>query len=98
MARPKNESAITKSRAMNQFCCQNGNSRRFLGGASLFGADADVEDEVEVEVVEKGLLRETNCSPEEATVYALREKSLNIREKTKLRRSALGFLTISSSG
>ena len=59
--RPKKARAMTKSKAMNQFCCQKGISVSLYTILVAIGCDHDCDDE-------EGFLLERDCWPEEATV------------------------------
>ena len=58
---------MTMSNAMNQFCCQKGNSDTEFLLASLYTIRVGPEAVVEVEE-EEGFLRDRLCDPEEATI------------------------------
>lgn len=84
-ARPKNPRAITKSNAMNQFCCQNGNSDSDDLFDSLYTIRVD-PDVCEGDDEEEGFLRDTLWDPEEATVRPeLLSRSENIQKERQFK-------------
>jgi hypothetical protein len=64
--RPRKARAMTKSKAINQFCCQKGINDSLYTILVAVGCDLGDDDEEEEE--EAGFLRERGCWAEEATV------------------------------
>lgn len=69
--RPKKARAMTKSKAINQFCCQKGINDSLYTILVAVGRDFGDDDEDEA-----GFLRERDCWAEEATVV-VRERARN---------------------
>ena len=82
--RPKKARAMTKSKAINQFCCQKGINDSLYTILVAVGRDFGDDDEDEA-----GFLRERDCWAEEATVV-VRERELEIRDFPSLKGLAFG--------